>query len=302
MLYNENRKLKVFLCHASEDKPKVQILYTRLTNDGVDAWLDKEKLLPGENWQIEIPEAVKKSDVVLVCLSSQSINKEGFVQKEIKTALDVADEKPDGTIFIIPARLENCNIPGRISEFQWVDLFLDDGYERLLKSLKSRADAVGAIFEPSKKEQPSNKIESKKQSKKISQHEQRLSNSRPKNQSKTKPPDVESMEKEILKEMLELRKLEIILQEPIKIGVFIGGAILYIFFLGIVFFIIAPLIFDTKDSVTYWISLGTMVITSFSAAGKMYLDKKKNTKESIIRTEAKILKLRQELRSLTEKH
>lgn len=145
---NLNRPLRVFLCHASGDKPAVKSLYERLVKDGIDAWLDKEKLIPGQNWQIEIPNAVKNSDVVIVCLSSQSVTKEGFVQKEIRFALDAADEKPDGTIFIIPARLENCDVPERMNKYHWVDLFSDDGYEWLLKALQIRADSVGAIVTP----------------------------------------------------------------------------------------------------------------------------------------------------------
>ena len=50
----DKRPLKVFpstslrasLCHAHSDEPAVRALYNRLTKDGVDAWLDKEKLLP----------------------------------------------------------------------------------------------------------------------------------------------------------------------------------------------------------------------------------------------------------------
>ena len=37
------RPLKVFLCHAHADRDPVRALYTRLTKDGMDAWLDKEK-------------------------------------------------------------------------------------------------------------------------------------------------------------------------------------------------------------------------------------------------------------------
>jgi len=39
------RPLKVFLCHAHADRDPVRTLYARLTKDGVDAWLDKEKLI-----------------------------------------------------------------------------------------------------------------------------------------------------------------------------------------------------------------------------------------------------------------
>lgn len=46
------RPLKVFLCHASADKPAVRDLYKRLVADGVDAWLDAESLVAGQNWQL----------------------------------------------------------------------------------------------------------------------------------------------------------------------------------------------------------------------------------------------------------
>lgn len=137
------RPLKVFLCHASGDKPVVRALYQRLVRDGVDAWLDKEKLLPGQDWQLEIPKAVRESDVVVVCLSNKSITKEGYVQKEIKFALDIASEKPEGTIFLIPARLEECNVPGQLGSWQWVDLFETNGYEWLMRSLRLRAEKLG---------------------------------------------------------------------------------------------------------------------------------------------------------------
>ena len=59
----DKRPLKVFLCHAHADRDAVRTLYARLTKDGVDAWLDKEKLLPGQAWELEIREAVLNSDV-----------------------------------------------------------------------------------------------------------------------------------------------------------------------------------------------------------------------------------------------
>ena len=48
------RPLKVFLCHAHSDKDAVKALYTRLTKDGVDAWLGKEKLIPRQDWDLDI--------------------------------------------------------------------------------------------------------------------------------------------------------------------------------------------------------------------------------------------------------
>ncbi|MBK8619488.1 MAG: SUMF1/EgtB/PvdO family nonheme iron enzyme [Anaerolineales bacterium] len=124
-------------------------LYTRLTQDGVDAWLDKAKLLPGQDWELEIRKAVREADVVVVCLSKQ-FNQAGFRQKEVRLALDTAMEKPEGEIFIIPARLEECDNLESLRKWHWVDLFEDDGYEMLMRALRARADKMGATLQINK--------------------------------------------------------------------------------------------------------------------------------------------------------
>jgi formylglycine-generating enzyme required for sulfatase activity len=139
----EQRPLKVFLCHASADKPTVRKLHRYLKQRGIQPWLDEVDLLPGQDWQVEIPKALQASDVILVCLSKNSVDKEGYVQKEITYALDKAMEKPEGTIFIIPAKLEDCDVPNRLSRFHWVDLTHSDGYKRLIQSLDLRAKHLG---------------------------------------------------------------------------------------------------------------------------------------------------------------
>lgn len=144
----EERKLKVFLCHASGDKPAVRKLYKKLLADGVEPWLDEENLIPGKRWQQEIPKAVRSSDTVLICLSQNSITKAGYVQKEIKFALDVADEQPDDKIFLIPVRLETCEVPDRLTPFQWVNLYEDKGYDRLMTSLRICEQSIGIRGKP----------------------------------------------------------------------------------------------------------------------------------------------------------
>jgi hypothetical protein len=55
------------------------------------------------------------------------MTKQGFVQKEIRFALDIADENPPGRIFIIPVRLVDCDVPDCLKKWQWVNLFEDQG-------------------------------------------------------------------------------------------------------------------------------------------------------------------------------
>jgi len=131
----------VFLCHSSADKPAVRDLYRRLSADGFAPWLDEENLMAGQDWEYEIRGAIRRSDVVVVCLSA-AIDKAGYLHKEITNVLDVADEQPEGAIFLIPARLEECAVPRRLGRWHYVDLYRPEGYEKLIRALWHRAGAV----------------------------------------------------------------------------------------------------------------------------------------------------------------
>jgi formylglycine-generating enzyme required for sulfatase activity len=147
-----DRLLRVFLCHSSSDKPTVRELYQKLSAEGwVDVWLDEEKILPGQDWDYEIDGALDNSDAVIVTLSTDSVSKEGYVQKELRFALDIALEKPEGTIFILPVRLDDCERPRRLRSIQGIDYFpperRESVYARLRRSLELRAKALGIVTE-----------------------------------------------------------------------------------------------------------------------------------------------------------
>jgi transcriptional regulator with XRE-family HTH domain len=128
---------RAFLCHSSGDKERVRALYRRLQTDGVSCWFDEEDLLPGQDWEYEIGKAIQASRFVLACLSKSSTTRAGYLQRELRKALDVADGQPEGSTFLIPVRLEKCEIPERLRRWQWVDLFGESGYERLLRVLRA---------------------------------------------------------------------------------------------------------------------------------------------------------------------
>ncbi len=148
----ETRNLHVFLCHSSQDKPIVRELYQRLLAEGwIDPWLDEEKLLPGQDWDMEIEKAVETTDAVVVCLSNNSVTKEGYIQKELRKILDKALKVPDGTIFIIPLRLDECKPPPKLKIWQYIDYFPKEkesrALERIFISLRRRANALYPEFE-----------------------------------------------------------------------------------------------------------------------------------------------------------
>lgn len=131
------KKLLIFLSHASKDKHQVRNLSKRLREDGFDPWLDEERILPGQDWDLEIEKALRASNAILLCFSELSVAKEGYIQREYKRAMRYLEEKPEGTIFVIPVRLDDCELPYFIREIQWVDYPAD--YDRLVTSLEMRA-------------------------------------------------------------------------------------------------------------------------------------------------------------------
>lgn len=140
---NEPAKpLRIFLSYAHTDVTAVRKLHRYLREKGFDVWFDKETLLPGQDWQLEIEKGLNNSDVVIICLSHAAVSTEGFVQREFKFALERTLDMPDGRIFLIPVRLQVCEVPTRLSRYHWVDLFEREGYGRLLRSLKLRAEQL----------------------------------------------------------------------------------------------------------------------------------------------------------------
>jgi hypothetical protein len=121
-----NKQPKVFISYAKENSLAARKLYSDLLQLGANPWLDAEDLLPGQPWRLTIKEEIRNSDFIIVLLSNESVNKRGFVQKEIKDAIDILDEFPEGEIYLIPARLTDCQPRNqRIKDLQWVDLFPD---------------------------------------------------------------------------------------------------------------------------------------------------------------------------------
>jgi formylglycine-generating enzyme required for sulfatase activity len=143
----ETKPIQIFLCHASEDKVAVEAIYGRLEALDYKPWLDKKDLLPGQRWRSEIPKAIRASDYILIFLSKTSVAKRGYVQNEFKLALEVLHDIPEGTIYAIPVRLDECPIPDQFSDLQWCNLFEADGFNYLLRALQAGRQPSKAVVD-----------------------------------------------------------------------------------------------------------------------------------------------------------
>jgi hypothetical protein len=131
-----SKQLRIFLLYARSDQEAVRRLYRRLVRDGAEVWFDQAKLTPGQDWAYEIRKAIHRSDAVIACLSRQFNKQGGYRHEELRIALEKAGSLPDGEIFLIPARLEQCELPQPLQRFQRVDLFTARGYRQLIRALR----------------------------------------------------------------------------------------------------------------------------------------------------------------------
>lgn len=128
-------KNRIFISYAKEDHDIAERLYNDLKADQLMPWIDIYELLPGQNWEIEIESVISQCSYFMLLLSKNSVTKEGHIQKEIRLALDRALKIPDGRIFIIPIRIEECEPHFKeLKKFHYVDLFAD--YSHCLGMLK----------------------------------------------------------------------------------------------------------------------------------------------------------------------
>ena len=82
---------------------------------GFEPWMDRKKLMPGQNWPRAIERAIDVSSYFIACLSRESVCKRGQFQAELRYALQCARKMPLGEIFFIPVRLNDCAVPAEIA-------------------------------------------------------------------------------------------------------------------------------------------------------------------------------------------
>jgi TIR domain len=129
---------KPFISYAREDRDVAIRMYGDLRRAGAEPWLDALELMGGENWEFAIKRALRDSTHCVALISHNSVNKKGYVQKELREALSILEEFPPGAVFLIPVRVDHSQpTHEKLRELHWIDLFPDyaDGMQQLLRSL-----------------------------------------------------------------------------------------------------------------------------------------------------------------------
>ena len=147
---NTSEKPKVFISYVREDKEIVDDLYDNLRESNCDPWLDETEFKPGTRWKQGIEEAIEKSDFFISCFSSKSINKRGHFWVELGLAIKETERRPIDQIYFIPARFDECDLPRTTTEFQIIDLYKENGIDKLLKVIQGEFQKQGKYWTPVK--------------------------------------------------------------------------------------------------------------------------------------------------------
>jgi hypothetical protein len=134
----------VFLSHNNADKPAVEELARRLVQEGIQPWLDKWNLIPGEPWQKAIESALQECAACAVFIGPSGAGP--WQNEEMRAAIDRRVRESGGDFRIIPVLLpgaergERSRLPAFLVATTWVEfrhsLDDEDAFHRLVCGIR----------------------------------------------------------------------------------------------------------------------------------------------------------------------
>jgi formylglycine-generating enzyme required for sulfatase activity len=144
-------KPHVFLSYVREDAARVERLAADLEARGIDTWLDRHQIKPGQRWQKAIEEAIRSGVFFVACFSqAYAARTRTHMNEELLIAIEEVRLRPEEASWFIPIRLDDSEIPDRrigpelgIHSFEWLDMFPD-----WAKSVDRLVEAIGPFPRP----------------------------------------------------------------------------------------------------------------------------------------------------------
>jgi len=122
----------VFISYVRSNESEVRGFCDELTSNGVNVWLDKDKIKPGERWSYAIRKAVQESSFFIACFSEEYNQKDiTYMNEEITLAIGLIRQRQRAQTWFIPVLLSG-EVPDwdigageNLRDFQWIDLGQD---------------------------------------------------------------------------------------------------------------------------------------------------------------------------------
>ncbi|CAN5443569.1 hypothetical protein BH09VER1_BH09VER1_56550 [soil metagenome] len=136
---DQSSRRVAFLSHSSMDKVFVRQLAADLTANGIDVWLDEQRIRVGDSIPEKIAQGLAGSDFFLIGMSEHSATSP-WVQKELNNAL--VTEVQRRNVHILPLKLDDSPMPQVIADKKYADFSKSYkvGLEELLFALKGNFD------------------------------------------------------------------------------------------------------------------------------------------------------------------
>ena len=119
---------KVFVSYSRKDADFALKLSKELKSCGLNIWLDKLDIKPGDIWEKEVENAIVTCGQLLIILSLDSVSSDN-VRDELSYSIEKRKR-------IIPVLFKKCEIPFRISRRHYCDFTgsYKEGLAHLLKA------------------------------------------------------------------------------------------------------------------------------------------------------------------------
>jgi len=137
--------VSVFVSYSSADKPFAGRLVTALCSSGVEVWVDEAELRVGDSLISAISAAVHQVDYVIALLSRHSVASM-WVKKEL--ALAMTREITQNRVVVLPALLEDCNIPETLCDKVHVDFREPAAFDHSVQRLLAAIEVDGGVSNP----------------------------------------------------------------------------------------------------------------------------------------------------------
>lgn len=141
-LDQKRMRQRIFIIYSHKDKEKAQELSEELRSLGFNPWFDQQELLPGQKWQEAIKQAIEDSAIALYLVSKNTEKSKGFINNEMKAAMQVLRARNDTYSPVIPVLLEESALPEELTNVHAVKYYEESGRENLNRGLKRIFEAA----------------------------------------------------------------------------------------------------------------------------------------------------------------
>ena len=122
---NEPRLFKVVVIYQVEERTKKKVveLCAQLRACNIDVFMFSESMPIVEDHEVEMEERIRSADLVIICYSENFEKGKGYRHQEVDIALNEQKKRPRGNVYLVPIRLDECEVPAYLNRPRLLDYF-----------------------------------------------------------------------------------------------------------------------------------------------------------------------------------